>query len=429
MIRQTVVSIVVLLLAGAAYVYFVPGSDAALRAIGISGPIPTAYATGDAKAGAPGGPSGARPAAGAQVQRGQQPAGGGRPAGGYGQAFVPTVITAPVTTSTINDKLTSIGQGIAVRSVTVVTQATGTLDKLDVAPGATVKAGDVIGQLDDEAEKIAFDKATLAARDAADALQRTQTLARTNAATAVQLSAAQLAADNAELELRNARLALDKRSVVTPIDGTVGLFQVTPGNAVSAQTVVTTVDDSSSIVVNFWVPERYAPVVKVGMPVTATAIALPDKPFDGQVTAVDSRIDPTSRTLEVQATIPNPAHTIAPGMAFSVAMGFAGETYPAVDPLAIQWGTEGSYVWLLTPDSKVVKDKVKIIQRNTDGVLVQGDLKPGQPVVTQGVLQLSDGGTVRQLNGPAGASARETPAAPGDSRTPRSGGGRPAAAS
>jgi len=404
--RQIFLSLVVLIIAGAAYVYFVPGGDAVLHSVGINS-VPTAYAVSDA-----GSTPGAAAPAGGQARPGGQGAGGrpgGAGAGGF-QRLTPTVITAPVITSTINDKLTAIGQGVAAQSVSVTSQATGTLVKIDVKPGDKVKAGQVLAELDSDAEHIAFDKATLAANDANDTLTRTQTLSKSNNATAVQLSAAQLAADNANLELRNAKLALDKRSIVTPIAGTVGLFQVTAGNAVGAQTVVTTVDDTSSILVNFWVPERYAPALKTGIPVSAVATALPEQTFDGKVVAIDSRIDTTSRTLQVQASIPNPNGAITAGMSFEVSLAFPGDTYPAVDPLAIQWASDGSYVWLLTTDSKVKKDKVAIIQRNSDGVLVQGDIKPGAQVVTQGVLQLTDNATVKQIDGGA-PSGNQTAAA------------------
>jgi len=396
LLKQILISLLVLVVAAAGYVYFVPGADQTLRRLGITARVPTAYA------------------ANAEGNGGSAPAG----RRGAGRPQVATVITAAVTTSTINDRLTAIGQGMSTQSVSVTSQATGTLTTLLVSPGDEVKAGQVIGKLDADAEEIAYDKARLAVSDASDTLQRTQTLAKTNNATAVQLHTAQLALDNANLELRNAKLALDKRSIVTPIAGTVGLFQVTAGNAVGADTVVTTVDDTSSILVNYWVPERFAPVIKTGMPMMAQAVALPGRSFAGTVSAVDSRIDPTSRTLQVQAKIPNAAGTIKPGMAFSVTMTFPGETYPAVDPLAVQWGGEGSYVWLLTADSKVVKDKVKIIQRNSDGVLVEGDLKPGQQVVTQGVLVLAEGAKVRRLTdtapGPdADASGSTAPAGAG----------------
>jgi RND family efflux transporter MFP subunit len=115
------------------------------------------------------------------------------------------------------------------------------------------------------------------------------------------------------------------------------------------------------------------------------------------VSAVDNRIDPESRTLQVQATLPNGDGTIRPGMSFSVSMSFPGQTFAAVDPLSIQWSNEGAYVWKVT-DGKVGKGMVEIVQRNSDGVLVNGDVKPGDMVVTQGVLQLQDGLAVRLLD-------------------------------
>src|SRR5690606_17049406 len=128
----------------------------------------------------------------------------------------------------------------------------------------------------------------------------TQELASANAATAVQLNTAQLAADNARLELQNAELALKRRVITSPIGGTVGLFEVSAGNAVNAQSVVTTIQDTSHILVSFWVPERYASAIAIGMPVSASAVALPGETIAGSVVAVDNRVDPTSRTLKMQ---------------------------------------------------------------------------------------------------------------------------------
>jgi RND family efflux transporter MFP subunit len=192
-------------------------------------------------------------------------------------------------------------------------------------------------------------------------------------------------------------MALNQRTIRTPVAGTVGLIQVLPGNLVNAQTVVTTVEDSSEILINFWVPERYASQIKLGTPVTAGSVALPGEVFEGTVSAVDNRIDPASRTLQVQATLPNETGAIRPGMSFSVGMTFVGQTFPAVDPLSIQWSNEGAYVWKVI-DDKVDRAMVEIVQRNSDGVLVQGEVAPGDMVVTQGVLQLSPGLAVRLLD-------------------------------
>lgn len=387
MFRQLLLSLVILGAAAAAYIFLVPGAPQTLARFGITLPFGEPAEAATSPAGAP-----------AQQQAGGQRAGGG--GGGRGGNRTMVVVTAPVLLATINDKLTSIGEGAAAHSVTVVSPASGTLTELLVNPGDVVAAKAVIGHLDADAEQIAQERAKLAFDDAQTALDRTNELAKASTTTTVQVAAAQLAFNNARLELQNADLALQKRTISTPIGGTVGLFQVSPGNTVTAQTVVTTIEDTSHILVSFWVPERYASAIATGMPLTAAAVALPGQTIAGEVSAVDNRIDPASRTLKVEAAIPNDEGRLKPGMSFSVSMSFPGEQFPSVDPLAIQWSSQGSYLWKFV-DGKVERVPVEIIQRNSDGVLVKAELAAGEQVVTQGVQQLTAGASVRLLDAPA----------------------------
>lgn len=367
--------------AAAAYIFLVPGAPEQLAKLGIEVPV-------------------AQPAEAAVAPgSGQRPGGG---AGGRGGARAMVVVTTPVVLATINDRLTAIGEGAAAHSVTVMSPAAGTLAELVVQPGQEVTAGAVIGRLDADAEQIAHERARLTFDDAQASLERTTSLAGANNATTVQVSAAQLALSTADLALKNAELEFRRRTISTPIAGTVGLFQVNPGNTVTSQSVVTTVEDTSHIRVSFWVPERYAGAIGIGMPVSASAVALPGQAIDGQVSAVDNRIDPASRTLQVEAQIANDDGKLKPGMSFSVAMTFPGETFPSVDPLAVQWSSQGAYLWKYV-DQKVERVPVQIIQRNSDGVLVKAALAEGEQVVTQGVQQLTAGATVRLLDEPADA--------------------------
>ena len=99
------------------------------------------------------------------------------------------------------------------------------------------------------------------------------------------------------------------------------------------------VDDRSSIIVDFWVPERYAGAVKVGEPLTATPIAGRTKSSRARSARSTTGSTRQSRTLLVQARIANADDSLRAGMSFQVAMSFAGDTYPSVNPLAIQWGS------------------------------------------------------------------------------------------
>jgi RND family efflux transporter MFP subunit len=386
LIRQILVSLVILAMAGLAWLFFVPGAPETLAKAGITLPFGPVQAEAARGPGGPGGP------------------GGPRLGGGGGRAT--NVVTTAVVDATINDTLNAIGEGTPVRSVTVTTASAGTLAEVLVRPGQLVEAGDVIARFDAAAEQIEYDRAMLAAEDVAATLQRTTGLANSNVVAGTALAAAELANANAQLALRNAELALARRTITSPIAGSVGLIQVTPGNYVGAQTAITTVDDTSAILIDFWVPERHAAQIQPGMAVTVSAVALPGRSFTGDISVIDNRIDPASRTLQVQAEIPNEDHALRAGMSFSVSLAFPGETYPAVNPLAILWSAEGSYVWKYQ-DGAATRVMAEIIQRNSDGVLVRADLQPGDAVITEGILQLSEGTPVNVLEGPGAEAAQE----------------------
>ena len=315
---------------------------------------------------------------------------GSRRAGrGFGGLQSP-IVTASVTNAKINDSLTAIGTGSALRTVAVRPYDAGRLIEIVVEAGGTVEAGDVIARMDSESESIAVDRAKLALDDALARLKRIDALRSSNTVTAVQQTDAELAMRNAELELRDARLALERRRIVAPIGGYVGILPVSEGDYVTSSDTIATIDDRSQILVDFWVPERYARSLTVGMPLTAQSIARPDETYTGIVRAIDNQVDPESRTLHIQGRIDNPGDILRSGMAFSVGMSFPGETYPAVNPLAVQWGTEGAYVWAVR-GGVAQRLPVRIIQRNSDSILVDGELEEGDTVVVEGVHAVREG--------------------------------------
>lgn len=325
------------------------------------------------------------------------------------------VVATPVVEITINDRLSAIGTSTALQSVAVTPYTSGRMTEVLVKSGATVKAGDVIAKLDLDAEQIAVERAANALKDAEARLQRMQVLRKTNTATAVQVTDAELSVDNARLQLREAELALSRRSIETPITGVVGILPITAGNYVSSQTVIATIDDRSEILVDFWVPERFASAIAVGSPITATSVARPGETFEGVISAVDNRIDIDSRTLQVRARFPNKADKLRAGMSFQVSMKFPGDKYPAVDPLAVQWGSDGAFVWAVR-EGKGVRVPVSIIQRNTDSVLVDAELTVNDEVVTEGIHLVRNGADVTVADRKQ-APASDTPATTASSQS------------
>jgi len=304
------------------------------------------------------------------------------------------VVTAPVATARINDRVSAIGDGKALRSVTVVPLTAGIITKVLLKSGDRVQAGDVLAELDAETETIARDRAALTVEMANEKLKRYEQLVASRTVSAVQVTEARNEYDNAALALRDAELTLKRRLITAPIDGVIGLVPVEPGHYVTTQSEIATIDDRSEILVDFWVPERFAAAIEIGQELEAVAVAMPGDVFSGVIAEIASRVDRDSRTLQVRARLDNPADKLRAGMSFRVLVRFPGEEFPAVNPLAIQWSSEGAFVWKES-EGKAVRTPVRIVQRNSDSVLVDGNLTSGEELVVEGVQTLREGARVR----------------------------------
>jgi RND family efflux transporter MFP subunit len=328
-------------------------------------------------------------------------------AGGSGRGFgggATQVVIAAAGEGQANARIEAIGDGRAARSVTVRSEATGMIRDLAIAPGSYVEAGALIAQLDDDAQRIAVERARLMVVDTAADLDRLRQLSASGAVSDVQIRTAELALRTAELEVEQAEFELEQRRVIAPIDGWAGLLAVEEGARITAQDSIAVIADRSSIEIDFRVPERFIGALSIGMPIEVTPLARPDQVLAGEIVALDNVVDRASRTLRVQGQLDNADDSLRAGQAFSVALSFPGETLPSVDPLAIQWSGEGSFVWLAR-DGAAVRVPVTIRQRNSDSVLVEGAVVPGDLVIIEGVQTLRPGSEVQIVTG-AAAQAR-----------------------
>lgn len=376
LIRQMIVGLVAVAAAVALWAYHVPAAAPFLARIGVHDLLGVAP-----------------PAAPETGTRGRAPAGDVR------------VVVAAVTEGQVNARVSAIGDGRAARSVTVRAETTGLIREIPVQPGSRVEAGALVARLDDEAQRIALERARLMVDDATDDLDRLRTLRGSGGVSVVQVRAAELALRTAELAVDEAEFELERRRVTAPISGWIGLLAVEQGDRIGAQDEIAVITDRSSIQIDFRVPERFIGALSIGMPLEVTALARPDRVLRGEVEALDNVVDRASRTLRVQGRVDNGDDSLRAGQAFSVALDFPGEVLPAVDPLAIQWSGDGSFVWAVR-DGKAVQVPVAIRQRNSDSVVVEGALGAGDLVVIEGVQGLRPGAGLEILSGAAlGAGA------------------------
>ncbi|MFU8882983.1 MAG: efflux RND transporter periplasmic adaptor subunit [Rhodobacterales bacterium] len=335
-----------------------------------------------------------------------QQAAGGR---GFGPGGPARVTLDTVQNAVLNQRVTAIGDGRALRSVSVRADRTGSVRAVEVASGQYVDEGAIMVRLEDRAEVIALERARLMLADAEDELQRLTQLGSSGAVTAVRIREAELALQNAQLAIRQAEVDLDQTVVTAPISGWLGLVAVEVGDRLSAQDIIGVLTDRSQITIDFRVPERVIGALARDMPVNVRSMSGVPVPVAGRLTAVDNVVDRASRTLRVQAVLDNNDDRLRDGMAFEVTMDFEGETYPSVDALAVQWSSAGSFVWRVQ-EGRVQRVPVVIRQRNPDRVLVDGDLAEGDEVVIEGVQSLRPGAEVIPAN-EASAARDATPQA------------------
>lgn len=304
-----------------------------------------------------------------------------------------SVVAAEVAVRPLREVVSAIGSAQGIQALDLTFEVTGRLKALIVAPGDRVAAGDVIAELDAETAQLAADRARLVLEDRQKTFDRLGQLVQSGATTALQQQDAELALRTAELELQAAQRDLADHKLLSPVSGYVGLISPKIGDLISPTTAITRIEDRSSLLVDFRVPERVASLIKVGDTVQATAISTPGEVIAGKIVAVDNRVDEVSRTLRAQAVIGNAVDRLRAGMALQIDLTFTGESYPAVDPLAIQWSADGAFVWVVR-EEKAVRVPMRILQRNASDVLIDADFEPGDRVVIEGVQSLRPGADV-----------------------------------
>jgi RND family efflux transporter MFP subunit len=303
------------------------------------------------------------------------------------------VITKQVE-KTKNDKFYRvISNGKAIKSVFIYSPVDEEVSEIYFTAGKEVSKGDLLVQLDDEEEKLAVKLAKVELRDAKSLLERYENAVKDGAVPQSDVDSARASFEAAQVRLEQANFQLSERKIIAPFDGVVGLQMVDVGDRINSSTVITSLDDESIILIDSEIPEAYLSEIKSGDKFTATTPAYRDKKFEATILEIGNRVDQESRTVRVRSQIKNEKDLLKSGMSFESNFVFEGKEYFAIPEISLQWGRDGSYVWVVR-DSKSERVDVKVIARKSGRVLIDGDIKDGELVVMEGVQRLRNGRVV-----------------------------------
>lgn len=292
----------------------------------------------------------------------------------------------------------------AVVGVNVTTELAGMIRTIYFKPGTMVNKGDLMVQLDIDAEV-----AELHALEANAELAKI-TYNRDKAQYAIlAISKATLDTDEANLkssvaQVDHQKAIIEQKTIRAPFSGRLGISAVNPGQYLNPGDKVTMLQTLDPIYVDFYVPQQSMETIKVGQRVTVIVDAFPKKPFIGKITTIDPGVDANVRNVQVEATIPNTQMILAPGMFASVAVD-TGEpiNYLTLPQTAISFNPYGSTVYIVKETGKD-KGKNPILtaqqafvttgEKRGDQIVVLNGVKKGDKVVTSGQLKLQNGSVV-----------------------------------
>ncbi|MDP3085515.1 MAG: efflux RND transporter periplasmic adaptor subunit [Rubrivivax sp.] len=338
----------------------------------------------------------------------------------------------------LTDDVQALGTLKSRQSVVVRPEVSGRIAKLGFADGQTVKQGQLLVQLEDTLQQAQVRQAEAQASIARANLQRSRELLAQGfvSQSAVDQNAANLLVGDAQVALAQAQLA--RMKVLAPFNGTVGIRAVDVGGYVKDGADIVALEDLSSLVVEFSLPERFLDRLRVGQPVDVTMDALPGRPFKGRIEVLDSQVDRNGRALLVHARIDNPGVVLRPGMFARPRVVFAVREAAVVIPeeaLVPQGARQLIFKVVDGPDGKKVSQRLeaKIGLRLPGKVEILEGLVAGDVVVTAGHSRLlrGDATPLRVVDlskppggpgGPGGKGGGEgppgAPAAPGAAPAP-----------
>ncbi|EKN47466.1 MULTISPECIES: efflux RND transporter periplasmic adaptor subunit [Pseudomonas syringae group] len=324
----------------------------------------------------------------------------------------------PVSVAVVNavelpwqSRLPAIGTLKAVQGVDLSLEIAGTVKALLFESGQKVRVGQPLLQLDSDVERALLGTAEADLGLAQVEHGRGSRLVGDQAISRGDFDklAAQLKKASATVAQLKASLA--KKQILAPFSGTIGIRQVDVGDYLASGTVIATLQDLSSLYVDFHVPEQALPKLSVGQRVQVSVSAYPGQSFDATISAINPRVDESTRNVLIRATQPNPDGRLLPGMFVDLQVILPSAPSQVVVPeSAITYSLYGNSVYVVVarqteagkpesnprdePQLTVERRFVKTGEHREGNVVILEGLKAGDQVVSGGQLKLDNGAHV-----------------------------------
>lgn len=316
----------------------------------------------------------------------------------------------------------SVGNLDPVQGVDLSNQLAANVTSINFASGQDVEKGQLLVQLDDSSERAQLLGFQAQEKLAEMNAKRAHAIFSKHLISQSDVDTADANLKQAQANVANTRADIDKKAIRAPFTGRAGIRNVNLGQYLAAGTVIVTLQELDHMYVTFSLPEQDLPSLATHQKVEITVDAYPGRTFEGEINAIDSRVDPDSHNVRVQALIANPEHLLRAGMFANVSV-HAGKPIPVISipKSAVTYSLYGDSVFIVTPDKDKKDAKgnpvltanevfVKLGDERGTRVAVTEGVKPGDLVVTSGMQKLHPGASIAIDNS---VTPDQAPGAPG----------------
>ena len=325
--------------------------------------------------------------------------------GSAGRSSAPTLVsTTEVRNERISQKLEALGNARANESVDVSSKSSNVVTAVRFRDGEQVKRGQLLVELDSAQTRADAAAAEAAVAESERLYNRSRELMDTEALSKAQFDQLEATLKANRAKLASAQARLEDTVIRAPFSGRVGLRRVSVGTLISPGDVITTLDDTSVIKLDFSVPENFLASLREGLAVRATAPAFPGRNFTGKVASVDSRIDMNTRSVTVRALLANEDGALRPGMFLNVSLANNDREALVIPEQALTPEAEKQFVFVVA-DGKAALREVRIGLRRPGSVEIVSGLSAGEQVIVEGTQKVRNGAPVRTIEMSADTSA------------------------
>jgi membrane fusion protein (multidrug efflux system) len=294
--------------------------------------------------------------------------------------------------------LDAVGTIKAIRGVDLTSESTGAITAVHFDSGDEVEAGQLLLVLNDRIEQ-ASRLNQIASRELAEILfDRDRQLLEQNSIPKTQYDRSKADLERARAQLAETEARLKNKRIHAPFGGLMGIRRIELGDYLSPGTVIASLQDRSALEIDFTVPARFSPQLKIGQQIEFSTKAFPDRTFDAELAAIDARVDPGTRSLLLRARIAEPEELI-PGMFASLRIDLGSEKPVVTVPeTAVTYSLQGNVIYVIEPvedGGLTASARIVTVGDVYDGrTAILNGLEVGERIVTAGQNKLYRGARV-----------------------------------